>query len=466
MDEETKNKKINLISNFFLQDAKSSSMLNTSFFFHCVEFKKLIDENVEFDDFLWDLFINILCSKFAHTTIKIIYHDLFILYLTNNDHDLTIEQIHNIVTCKQWGLVMDIYIKYRLIPKIYYDTCVKLCITSQVPHNIIYFINKGFVLNDSHLILLLNFSKRDKSLIHYIKVILDTKLIPSKTSFFTLCNSDIDKSYILTIIDLFINCGYILEYDDLVIMIKNKLELNSIEDYNISLNKDDTLIKVCAQTSFYPYNIKPTLQCLEIECDKRGNFTQIKKIIKSGIKPNIICLQNACKYQGNIKTIQYLINEHKIYPDIISIKNMLNADSHQDMVYAFEKGYEKHQQLLNNNNTDTLEIVNDTNKLEIINDNLFLMNNNKFNLQKIPIDYNYDKIHIINPKIQEIFECSTDEYLFIDFRKKVYKYIIKKNLINNNIIKLNTELQYFLPLTNTIELIDIDKFVWILINVI
>ena len=133
----------------------------------------------------------------------------------------------------------------------------------------------------------------------------------------------VDAPLIAEIIDILVDNGYIIKYDDVLLALKNRCYINAIERFNINFTSD--FIDECANQSYYPYdniNLKPTMESLYIECSKINNLPTIKKLVKSGLKPDIVCLRNACNSRSNKPIIKYLMETHKLTPDIECIKNI------------------------------------------------------------------------------------------------------------------------------------------------
>lgn len=133
----------------------------------------------------------------------------------------------------------------------------------------------------------------------------------------------VDAPLIAEIIDILVDNGYTIKYEDVLLALKNRCYINAIERFDINFTSD--FIDECAVQSYYPYdniNLKPTMESLYIECSKINNLPIIKKLVKLGLKPDIVCLRNACKSRSNRPIIKYLIETHKLTPDIECIKNI------------------------------------------------------------------------------------------------------------------------------------------------
>ena len=124
------------------------------------------------------------------------------------------------------------------------------------------------------------------------------------------------------IIGLLKTFGYKITYDDLTNATKKRITIDNFDSLGIKLDTD--FLEVCVGLGFYPYKtdgIVPSAVCLEKECEKSGNLTNIKKIIAQGVAPTVKCLQNASKIRSNVQTIRYLLDKG-VQPDLTCIKNI------------------------------------------------------------------------------------------------------------------------------------------------
>lgn len=180
-----------------------------------------------------------------------------------------------------------------------------------------------------------------------VKYILDNKIIPTKKCFDATLkngngdydgndnaygyrrryrkNSETSSQNASNIITLLIGYGYKMTYDDIYNATKNRIKIDKFDSLNIKL--DQKFLELCVTLSFYPYNmdgITPTSACLEKECVKSGNITNIRKLLSQGVKPTVKCLQNASTIRNNLQVIRLLI-EKGVKPDIICIMNMAKS---------------------------------------------------------------------------------------------------------------------------------------------
>lgn len=179
---------------------------------------------------------------------------------------------------------------------------------------------------------------------------------------------DSNSDEITTLIDLFVNVGYKLDYEDLLLITQNKVKINNFENLNIKI--DEKFADVCNELGFYPYpqlNIKPSIIRLQKECEKSNNLTKIKNLITEyNLKPNVVCLRNACKLSDNRIIIKYLI-DLGIEPDEECVKNIGHATGLQYVSYVIDNYFEsmkKKQQIIPKDETNETNEPIETNELK------------------------------------------------------------------------------------------------------
>ena len=112
------------------------------------------------------------------------------------------------------------------------------------------------------------------------------------------------------IIRMFLLFGYNLTYDDVVNLTSAHVQLDDFDNLHITLKND--FPEHCSKFNFFPaysQKIKPSSKCLEIECSRRGNIVQIKKLVLLGAQLTQKCLHNACTIQRNTSVINFLISK-------------------------------------------------------------------------------------------------------------------------------------------------------------
>ena len=147
-----------------------------------------------------------------------------------------------------------------------------------------------------------------------INSLLLCKLTPNKDCFDALLSSasyyNNDATQIANIIDTLIQHGYTLTYSDVVNALNKRQHINNIGRFGFKFKPD--ILQICSRLSYYPYNekdigVKPTIECLRIECEKTGNISTLRSLINDNkLKPDIECLRNACKIKSNITNIKFL----------------------------------------------------------------------------------------------------------------------------------------------------------------
>jgi hypothetical protein len=143
---------------------------------------------------------------------------------------------------------------------------------------------------------------------------LDNKFMPKIEHFkASLMRGDIDNR--TKIINLFIEYGYNLTYECLLLTIKSRVIINSIDNYNFNYD-DDKFIFACIYANFHPYidKIKNKSKLLLYSCALKNNAKNVKYLIDLHVKPNIDCLVEACKI--NDKAIVKLILGEGMIPNL------------------------------------------------------------------------------------------------------------------------------------------------------
>lgn len=289
------------------------------------------------------------------------------------------------------------------------------------------------------------------------------------------------------IIDMFVIAGYKITYDDAILATKNKTIINNFQSFNVTL--DDNFLEICSEVDIDPviYGVLPTLKYLQKECCKSGNIDKIRKIINNGVMPDIICLHNACVNKNNAPVIKLLISKG-IDPDIKSIKILSNVIGNTSLTFLVDT-YVKQKLVPIKKSienavykvTNTNIILPTVNKIEDnAEDNINNYTNSKTNdvdddisknevddFVDIPTDYDFRLKRSYYDDILKLLSVNPSEYSFIDIRKEFMSYSIKNNIINNNIIKLNSAIKKLLKnnkYKSSYYIADFDRLIYNIIN--
>ena len=136
------------------------------------------------------------------------------------------------------------------------------------------------------------------------------------------------------ILDLFIEYGYKITYQQVFELLCKGCYVNDIGRFNIVF--DDQFSMKCSELGYYPYDlsfVKPSLGTLLIECKKVNNVANIKKIISDELKPNQECLKQACEHKSNLQNIKFLIENCELKPDIECLKIIAKHIGNQSLIY-------------------------------------------------------------------------------------------------------------------------------------
>lgn len=173
-------------------------------------------------------------------------------------------------------------------------------------------INMGIEIDESLLVIACS-----KGNYEIIKKLLDLKVIPTKECFDNLCQFEyprIGKIYNYTqplvLIELLLQYGYYLTYDDLKYAIKYKICIDNYKNYDIKL--DDGIYEECSKAGRYMYPLKDmvlTNKSLLVACSIRKNLPQIRTLIKLGLQPDSKCFQRACSQIKNMDVIRFLLKK-------------------------------------------------------------------------------------------------------------------------------------------------------------
>jgi len=256
------------------------------------------------------------------------------------------------------------------------------------------------------------FSKEIKSFIDLSNY---NKFTVSKETPYSIKDSGSIKK-LSDLVNIILKYNYNLEYNDLLFLTKNFIQINGIERYNIKF--DSKFLEVCAEAGFYPnYNhgINPDIKCLQKECGKSGNITAIKDLIKKyKFKPDNICMQNACRIKANLPVIRYL-QEQGAPVDEIAVRNITYATGNTSACFVIDN-YIKY--LENKSKENPVKTVQVEKKEEVqVKENI--------PVQKViePIQDNHDNNDEINDDILSEEELPKKKKIVVKKTKKVKEVI-------------------------------------------
>lgn len=342
-----------------------------------------------------------------------------------------------------------------------------------------------------------------------IKFVLDNKVDPTQKAFQNIIASSNEygdeahkkfrwmqydpSNSVNRSIELLVDAGYKITYDDLKLALNKKIVIQDIERFNIVF--DESYLDICSKVSMYPYktkNLQPNLICLQNECKKSGNLQVIKKMIKeSNLKPDTECLKSACRLRSNAQTIKFLVeNGAKVNIDCIkcisdtirnrSLDYILDIFIQQNAANPVNKN-ENNQSNDNDNESNDIEsndnvtnenmtndnmtndnmtnenMTNDNPTNEnMINDNLVDDNGKKQKVIITKIPHNFipsDPVYDMIPEeLRKILKLNDDTTDFLEFRSKMIGYLIKNKMITTDGIKLKSPFLY-----NDDEIIQLDE---------
>lgn len=162
-----------------------------------------------------------------------------------------------------------------------------------------------------------------------IRRILDYRILPTRECYnglfvnISYYSSATTKTTIASLIDLLIVYGYKLDYDDVLFALNKQCHINDIKRFNIDFKPE--FMERCVELNYYPYvsilDLKPSMKCLHMACERTNNIANVKKLINAGLKPDTECLRRACNNKTNKPIVQYLVEHHKLVPDLKCLKN-------------------------------------------------------------------------------------------------------------------------------------------------
>jgi hypothetical protein len=268
------------------------------------------------------------------------------------------------------------------------------------------------------------------------------------------------------LVNIILKYNYNLEYNDILVLTKNFIQINQIERYNIKF--DSKFLEICSEAGFYPtYNhgTTPDIKCLQKECSKSGNITAIKELIKKHkFKPDNICMQNACRLKSNLPVIRYL-SEHGAPIDEFAVKNIIYATGNSASCFVVDN-YLKYLE----NKNKAIEKVPEVNKTDkvICEDNITEpIEQEEIKLKPIEQDDALSdeekpkKKKIIIKKTKKAKETDDVEEIKVNQNKEDYTLVPTKITDKDTVIVSNIFSNYFKLEDNKLSILSFKK---ILIN--
>ena len=296
--------------------------------------------------------------------------------------------------------------------------------------------------------------------------------------------SSSNNKIIAEIIDIFIDYGFKVTKEIVLLLLDRGCYINNIEKHDIKIDQD--IIEFCATKSYYPYkfHIKPELKVLLKECSKENNLEIIKMLKERGGEFNEKCLECACKLYKNGKVIKYLIKDCKIQPNDACMKAY--EDAYKMETLSLLIGSYKNKDFKEDDNDDNIKEYknnnqnNENNNQNNENNNQNNENNNQNNENKKiielkkqnNIELNKDCIMSIIPnsniellenkeyklknKIRNLLDYKKKNIILIELFELFLKYLIRNNLVIGNYLVISKELSDLLKL-NYCTIISVDE---------
>lgn len=310
-------------------------------------------------------------------------------------------------------------------------------------------------------------------------------------------------------IELLVKYGYVLTYPDFLEATRNKLTIKNLEKYNFQITQD--FLKICSDVGFYPdygsiINLVPDSICIENECTRAGNIEKIKKLVSMGCKITEKAVENACEHKNNLPTLRYLLqNGGQITTK--ALVNMADSSGSSSMLLIAEhyeiqekkRNQQKENQILPpstvpvecpKKNIDDIDHTKGESSCEKSKDcNSKNEENNVNNVANSKMKLNGDTKKNITDKTFTTYDLSNIEITmgyhdmisasviktfsekektgcsYLDFRRKIYEYIVEKSLFNlpsqKNIFILDKKLSVLSSIKQNsyIKFEDLDKFI-------
>lgn len=330
-------------------------------------------------------------------------------------------------------------------------------------------------------------------------------------------SNSFDKESCLT---LLIKYGYDMTYTNFLDATRAKLTIKNLEKYNFKITQE--FMEICSEIGFYPnygsINLTPDSICIENECRRVGNIEKIKKLVGMGCVVSSKALENACEHRNNLPTLRYLIQcGATITPK--AVINMAIASGNSGMILISQeysnqeqKREQKRCQEKQQNSTVSISIERQNDKDHKNGSDIFYVDysdeeepnsdstnddlmdddvshvaidtnddHNTTKIAEIPIQntYNLANVQLIQFQtvvipilLKKSFSIPEKQNInYVDFRKKIFDYIVINKLFNSqnqkNIFMLDKKLADLSNIKKDtyINFNDFDRFISKLIKV-
>jgi hypothetical protein len=139
-------------------------------------------------------------------------------------------------------------------------------------------------------------------------------------------NEDKKIKYILDIINIFENFGYVLKHEDFYYLTQNRIALENIAKYNFDLN-DKNFQEICAKNLFFPYDMKLKQKYFYHVFKNKLLLQDIIKISnKFNLKPNLLCLKTFYKTKPHQNIVKSIIKKYGLKPRIKTTNKQNNSN--------------------------------------------------------------------------------------------------------------------------------------------
>jgi len=176
---------------------------------------------------------------------------------------------------------------------------------------------------------------------YMLQHLFDNKIIPTSKMFTLLLKQFPTNRNLRECIDLFVYYGYVINYDNFILLTKRHIEVDWCEIPNNFIT--DEFNQLCDTLNFHPKYYVYTINFLHKKSSNLNNIDQVnafKKFLNPNLQPDMICLINACKSSGK-KALQFFVEECNLIPNNECLLAVLLNDK-QQRKYIIEKYVEHH----------------------------------------------------------------------------------------------------------------------------